>query len=123
MTKKTSSLPREVIARCWCSKVRKRFGLVLERKSGQLWEIRHAYSISESYEEAECHGLNISGTVGICDAYNGCKWCADKRIFQCGQCQAFNCQAHEREDVFRCANCGNAGILSGTIRSFSSAND
>lgn len=116
-------LPKEVVARCWCSKHKHRFGLVFERRNDENWELRHSYLINEAYQERECKELKIAGSFGIQDGYNGCKWCRAKGIFQCGECQSFNCHSNRFLKIVRCANCHARLMLSGTIRSFLSSND
>ena len=125
MTSKNESvvLPREVVARCWCSRSRRRFGLVFELSGDGHWELRHSYAVSDSYEEPESTKTVIKGPVTIRENYNGCKWCGDHSVFQCGHCKAFNCQAHAEGGRVRCANCGTSGVVAGEITSFSSAND
>lgn len=125
MTSKHESVhpPREVVARCWCSKSRRRFGLVFEHVGDRHWELRHSYAVSDSYEEPEFAKTEIRGQVTIRENYNGCKWCGDRSVFQCGHCKAFNCQAHAEGGRVRCTNCGNSGVVAGEITSFLSTND
>src|SRR5690349_9449573 len=91
-----SESPSEAVTRCWCSTLRKQFGLVLVKSAAQGWELRHSYTVSESYHEAECQPLQMRGGLSVQDDYNGCKWCGDRDIFQCGACQSFNCQGSKQ---------------------------
>ena len=120
---KTRHIPTEVVTRCWCSKCQRRFGLVFERKAGEVWELQHSYLVNESYEEAECEQVRITGSFGIEESYNGCKWCGAKDIFQCGECQAFCCKGSRFKKIVKCGRCRATLILSGTVRSFMSSVD
>lgn len=118
-----SRTPREVVSKCWCSKTGRRFGLVFESVNANVWALRHSYLVNESYEEIDGRAATVIGSVEIQETYNGCKYCGDKNVFQCGECKAFNCQGNERGNVVRCGKCGARLELSGAIRSFSSTND
>jgi len=123
MLKKEHSRIQETVSRCWCSKTKHRFGLVLISNESDTWELRHSYSVNESYSEAECRVETITGAISVSPAYNGCKWCSNTEIFQCGECKALNCQGAKKRNKVLCAKCGTELRLHGQITSLSVSRD
>ena len=105
----TPNTIREAVARCWCSRRKLRFGIVMVSRQPESWEVLHSYSVSDNYQEREAREVKIRGSLGIPNTYNGCKWCSDLGLFVCMTCGAINCLGAKTGVIHTfcvCAQCG-----------------
>ena len=123
MAEETSHRIQETVSRCWCSKKKRQFGIVLISNEPHHWEVKHSYSVNESYTEVESGRQTIKGAMELADLYNGCKWCSNKDIVLCTECQTLNCQVAMKRNTFQCANCGSKLQLAGKVTSLSVRRD
>ena len=117
---------REAVARCWCSRRRLRFGIVMVSRQPGTREVLHFYAVSGNYEEREVRNLKVRGALGIPNTYNGCKWCSDKELFVCMTCGAISCLGAKTGVIHTCrvcAQCGFEGQLAGLATSVSARGD
>ncbi len=114
--------PELMVAGCYCSKRRHIFGLVIARNKDDAFEIYHSFLLGDSYPKTELGGTT-KGRLSLSESYNGCKFCKNGEIFQCGKCGELNCQGLREGNEVVCGKCGNRAELGGYIESFSTKHD
>lgn len=119
-------LVKEATARCWCSKSRSKFGIVLVSSSGGYWIVKHSFLCSEHYVDAasECRGEIAQ--IELSDDYNGCKHCRNNSLIQCDACKEFSCYnagVFSFSKSVTCGNCGMRGVVAGTAKSIKLSGD
>ena len=116
---------REAIAKCWCSKTKKKFGIVVSETS-ELWMVQHSFLCSDHYVDTKAEAKGKIGQVDISDHYNGCKHCGNNNLVQCGDCKEYSCYWPGdilSVETVRCGNCGMKGIVSGHAKSINILGD
>ena len=116
----------EAIAQCWCSKTKKKFGIVVVSESSGNWIVQHAFLCSDHYVDATSEAKGKIGQVEISDGYNGCKHCGNNDLFQCGDCKEYSCCRSggiSPIKTVRCGNCGMRGVISGIAKSMNISGD
>lgn len=114
--------PELMVAGCYCGRRRQKFGLVIARIEDDAFEICHSFLLGDCYPKTELGG-RTNGGLSLSKSYNGCKFCNNGEIFQCGKCDELNCQGQREGNKVVCGKCGNRAGLGGYIESFSTKHD
>lgn len=117
---------KEAIAKCCCSKTRKKFGIVVVSDTSGLWVVQHSFLCSDHYVDKTAEARGKIGQVDISDHYNGCKHCGNNNLVQCGDCKEYSCYWPSDilpVEIGRCGNCGMKGIVSGHAKSINILGD
>lgn len=117
---------REMVADCWCSETRHKFGLVFILTGVDTWELHHSFLTADSWSGPEQKRLSATGNFRIAAAFNGCKYCEAFEVWQCSKCGAINCRDDRQKRTVNpviCVRCRFKGILSGTVSAIGGACD
>ena len=116
----------DAVAKCWCGKHRKQFGIVLKSISQGIWQVQHSFLCSANYVDrgAATHDKIRNFHVG--EHYNGCKFCRGNNLFQCNKCKEYSC-CHSggmlSNTIVTCGNCGMRCVLSGYAKTMKISGD
>jgi len=117
---------KEAIAKCWCGKTKKKYGIVVTSETGERWTVQHSFLCSDHYVDKTAEAKGEIGQVAISDHYNGCKHCGNNDLVQCGDCKQYSCYRAggiSPIKTVRCGNCGMKGIISGHAESMHISKD
>ena len=54
---------KEAVAKCWCSKTKKKFGIVVTSEMGELWIVQHSFLCSDHYVDKTAEAKGKIGQV------------------------------------------------------------
>ena len=117
---------KEAVVKCWCSKTKRTFGIVVVSESKQDWIVQHSFLCSAHYVDSAAESTAKIGQVHISQAYNGCKHCGNNDLVQCGECKEYSC--YSSAGFFptisvQCGHCGIRGAISGIAKSMKLSGD
>ena len=91
---------------CRCIKNKKLFGITLEKRTGNDWEMIYSYPIDEQHMKSERFDQNqITAAMYLSSMFLGCPFCRCKSFFQCGICDRINCNGDSNSVPVECAWC------------------
>ena len=116
---------QEAVAKCWCAKSRVNFGLVLTEDVSGSWFVQHSFACSQQYVDRRGEEQQVAGGLSISDRYNGCKFCLNRGLAKCNNCNQYSCCAENTDEnpTFECGHCGARGVLSGYAESINISGD
>ncbi|WP_145060338.1 hypothetical protein [Adhaeretor mobilis] len=116
----------EAVAKCWCSKTRAKFGVVVTSDTGETWTVQHSFLCSPEHVDAASDRNKKIGQIEISDNFNGCKHCNNDTLIQCSECKEYSCHNTKRFAILKsvtCGNCGLRGVVSGMAKSMKTTGD
>lgn len=90
---------------CRCSKNQQLFGITMEKRTADEWEMMYSYPIEEQRAKFEGFDKNtIKADIYLSPCFKGCPFCQNMSFFQCGICDKINCDDKNNVPV-DCAWC------------------
>jgi len=91
---------------CRCSKNKELFGITMEKRTRNDWEMMYSYPMDE--ERVAFEGFDkdtITASMYFSPKFVGCPYCRTLSFFQCGICNRINCNPKDNSSAY-CAWCG-----------------
>jgi hypothetical protein len=92
-----------------CQKTKNNFGIRLEQqtqkidnKSVPVWMATWTYKIktdADTQSSGASSQQNLEGNFFLSDSYNGCPYCGNKKLTQCGECTRTFCSDDDKSTV------------------------
>ncbi|MBR1592032.1 MAG: hypothetical protein IJ666_03360 [Ruminococcus sp.] len=77
---------------CRCSKNKNLFGITIEKRNDDNWDMMYSYPIDE--ERAKSEGFDMTSIVAdvySTASYGGCPFCKQTNFVRCGGCGQISC--------------------------------